>query len=275
MNRKLYDLKEIVAETGLPERTVRYYLSKVLEAPAGTPGRKSYYDQPTVDQLMLAQQILTRDYDPEKGEVKPTLREFRDWLDGLEEDEIRRLVEMPYRVKPKALTQGRTVVHRAKREDRQATFSSEDPQAAKDLERRIMYSLSPDVTAPSLSKKLDPSPKPAASSLPEASDSQGLPDDLQPSDTEDSKANTQAETTGRGSATDYLNRVMGPDAAGQKSRSRQQRSGGSQSSSGPWASHRFGDALEIRTRQPLTREQARQVRLAGQLLKSILEGVPS
>ena len=73
---------------GLPERTVRYYLSKVLEAPAGTPGRKSYYDQLTVDQLVLAQQILTQDYDPEKGEVKPTLREFRDWLDGLDEDAL-------------------------------------------------------------------------------------------------------------------------------------------------------------------------------------------
>ena len=89
---KLYDLKEIIEATGLPERTVRYYLSKVLEAPAGTPGRKSYYDQLTVDQLMLAQQILMRDYDPEKGEVKPTLREFRDWLDGLDEQEVRRLV---------------------------------------------------------------------------------------------------------------------------------------------------------------------------------------
>ncbi len=107
---KLYDLKEIIEATGLPERTVRYYLSKVLEAPAGTPGRKSYYDQLTVDQLMLAQQILMRDYDPEKGEVKPTLREFRDWLDGLSEEEVRRLVEMPYKVMPKALIRERHVL---------------------------------------------------------------------------------------------------------------------------------------------------------------------
>ncbi len=101
---KLYDLNEIVETTGLPERTVRYYLSKVLEAPGGTPGRKSYYDQVTVDQLMLAQQILTRDYDPKRGEVKPTLKEFRQWLDSLSEEEIRELVEMPYRIKPKPLS---------------------------------------------------------------------------------------------------------------------------------------------------------------------------
>lgn len=101
---KLYDLNEIVETTGLPERTVRYYLSKVLEAPGGTPGRKSYYDQVTVDQLILAQQILTRDYDPKRGEVKPTLREFRQWLDSLSEEEIRELVEMPYRIKPKPVS---------------------------------------------------------------------------------------------------------------------------------------------------------------------------
>lgn len=100
---KLYDLNEIVETTGLPERTVRYYLAKVLEAPGGTPGRKSYYDQVTVDQLMLAQQILARDYDPKRGEVKPTLKEFREWLDSLSEEEIRELVEMPYRIKPKPL----------------------------------------------------------------------------------------------------------------------------------------------------------------------------
>ena len=101
---KLYDLQEIVEATGLPERTVRYYLSKVLQAPGGTPGRKSYYDQVTVDQLMLAQQILTRDYDPKRGEVKPTLKEFRDWIESLSEAEIRELVEMPYRIKPKPVT---------------------------------------------------------------------------------------------------------------------------------------------------------------------------
>ena len=101
---KLYDLQEIVEATGLPERTVRYYLSKVLQAPGGTPGRKSYYDQVTVDQLMLAQQILMRDYDPKRGEVKPTLKEFRDWIESLSEEEIRELVEMPYRIKPKPFT---------------------------------------------------------------------------------------------------------------------------------------------------------------------------
>jgi len=101
---KLYDLNEIVETTGLPERTVRYYLAKVLEAPGGTPGRKSYYDQVTVDQLMLAQQILMREYDPKRGEVKPTLREFRQWLDSLSEEEIRELVEMPYRIKPKPVS---------------------------------------------------------------------------------------------------------------------------------------------------------------------------
>ena len=101
---KLYDLQEIVEATGLPERTVRYYLSKVLQAPGGTPGRKSYYDQVTVDQLMLAQQILMRDYDPKRGEVKPTLKEFREWVESLSQEEIRELVEMPYRIKPKPIT---------------------------------------------------------------------------------------------------------------------------------------------------------------------------
>ena len=98
---KLYDLQEIVDATGLPERTVRYYLAKVLEVPGGTPGRKSYYDQVTVDQLMLAQQILMRDYNPKRGEVKPTLKEFREWIESLSEAEIRELVQMPYRIKPK------------------------------------------------------------------------------------------------------------------------------------------------------------------------------
>ena len=100
---KLYDLQEVVEETGLPERTVRYYLAKVLGAPSGTRGRKSYYDQVTVDQLMLAQQILMRDYDPQRGEVKPTLSEFRAWIGSLSEDEVKELVEMPYRIKPKTL----------------------------------------------------------------------------------------------------------------------------------------------------------------------------
>ena len=108
---KLYDLREIVEATGLPERTVRYYLSKVLEVPGGTPGRKSYYDQITVDQLMLAQQILMRDYDPKRGEVKPTLKEFREWIESLSEEETRELVEMPYRIKPKPATTTHTRVH--------------------------------------------------------------------------------------------------------------------------------------------------------------------
>jgi len=98
---KLYDLTELIDATGLPERTVRYYLAKLLEAPGGTPGRKSYYDQLTVDRLKLAQQVLTRDYDPKRGEVKPTLRELQDWLAGLSPEQTRELAEMPYRVRLK------------------------------------------------------------------------------------------------------------------------------------------------------------------------------
>ena len=98
---KLYDLTELIDATGLPERTVRYYLATLLEAPGGTPGRKSYYDQLTVDRLKLAQQVLTRDYDPKRGEVKPTLRELQDWLAGLSPEQTRELAEMPYRVRLK------------------------------------------------------------------------------------------------------------------------------------------------------------------------------
>ena len=39
---KLYDLQELVDHIGLPERTVRYYLAKVLQAPGGTRGRKAF-----------------------------------------------------------------------------------------------------------------------------------------------------------------------------------------------------------------------------------------
>lgn len=211
---KLYDLKEIVAETGLPERTVRYYLAEVLETPSGTPGRKSYYDQLTVDQLMLAQQILMREYDPDKGEVKPTLREFREWLEGLDEAEVRRLVEYPYRYTPKALAQGQTVIRSHKPGSR---FEAPDAFSASHSNIELG----------------------------------------------ELKAEFSTQSKVPDSATDYLDRVMGPSV------SRHPPQGATPT--GPWATHRFGDALEIRTRRPLTDEQARQVTLAGELLKSILE----
>ncbi len=271
MKRKLYDLKEIVTETGLPERTVRYYLSKVIEAPSGTPGRKSYYDQLTVDQLMLAQQILTQDYDPEKGEVKPTLREFRDWLDGLDEAEVRRLVEMPYRVKPKALIQGRTVQRSSKGFDREQTYKAAPPRDKTGKPDPVMHSLSPDFLPDSMDDaSLFDAEAEAPAGHPEH------PETPQTPKPEDKTANTTSQSNDqagrRDSATDYLDRVMGSPGAPRRDRRRDApRSAGSDASQEPWQRHRFGDTLEIHTRQPLTREQARQVRLAGELLKTILK----
>jgi hypothetical protein len=100
---KLYDLQELVEDIGLPERTVRYYLAKVLEAPGGTRGRKAFYTQETLDQLKLAKQILMRTYNPKLGEVKPSLRDFQLWLKSQSAEEIHSMAEMPYRIKPKML----------------------------------------------------------------------------------------------------------------------------------------------------------------------------
>jgi hypothetical protein len=100
---KLYDLQELVDKTGLAERTVRYYLAKVLEAPGGTRGRKAFYPQETLNQLKLAKQILMAPYDPKRGEVKPSLRDFQHWLQSHSAQEIKEMAEMPYRIKPKSL----------------------------------------------------------------------------------------------------------------------------------------------------------------------------
>ena len=100
---KLYDLQELVDHTGLPERTVRYYLAKVLEAPGGTRGRKAFYTQETLDQLKLAKQILMRTYNSKLGEVKPSLRDFQLWLKSQSAEEIHSMAEMPYHIKPKVL----------------------------------------------------------------------------------------------------------------------------------------------------------------------------
>ena len=100
---KLYDLQELVDHTGLPERTVRYYLAKVLNAPGGTRGRKAFYPQETLDQLKLAKQVLMGPYDSKRGEVKPSLRDFQSWLKGQSAEEIRKMAGMPFSIKPKTL----------------------------------------------------------------------------------------------------------------------------------------------------------------------------
>ncbi|KAA9131551.1 MerR family transcriptional regulator [Marinihelvus fidelis] len=193
---KLYDLQEIAKVTGLPERTVRYYLAKVVNAPSGTPGRKSYYDQQTVDRLKLAKQVLARDYDPKRGEVKPSLEQFSDWLDNLDEEEIHRLAEMPYRIKPKAITQ---------------------PGSAP---RRIAMNVAQKAhTEPNL---------------------------LQVDE----------------SASNYLDRIMGPDPHRKPE----------PPTADHWNEFQFGHDLVIRVRNPLTRDQRRQVELAGALLKSVVGG---
>ncbi len=100
---KLYDLQELMENTRLPERTVRYYLAKVLEAPPGTRGRKAFYPPETLDKLKLAKQVLMGPYDPARGEVKPSLREFQNWLKGLSAEEISKMAGLPFSIKPKAL----------------------------------------------------------------------------------------------------------------------------------------------------------------------------
>jgi DNA-binding transcriptional MerR regulator len=210
---KLYDLKEIIEATGLPERTVRYYLSQLLEAPSGTPGRKSYYDQHTVNQLQLAKQVLMRDYDPDKGEVKPTLREFRDWLDNLGEREVQRLVEMPYRTMPAFSLRGRPA---------RATQARPEPPAG------VSYNLPPEAA-------------------------------LFANKNEAFKATRVSK---KDSAAHYLDRLTETQQPGAAGRPAPQ----------AWHTHRFGDQLEIRTRKPLSREQQHQLQLAGELLKTIIEG---
>jgi len=100
---KLYDLQELVDHTGLPERTVRFYLAKVLEAPGGTRGRKAFYPQETLDRLKLAKQVLMAPYDSRRGEVKPSLRDFQHWLKGQSAEEVSKMAGMPFSIKPKAL----------------------------------------------------------------------------------------------------------------------------------------------------------------------------
>ncbi len=140
---KLYDLQELVYLTGLPERTVRYYLAKVLGAPGGTRGRKAFYPQETLDQLKLAKQILMEPYDPKRGEVKPSLRDFQQWLQNHSAEEIGTMAEMPYRIKPKALmstNQPATPIVRD-RQDRQRAWQSF--RFGDDLEIKIRKWLSP------------------------------------------------------------------------------------------------------------------------------------
>lgn len=100
---KLYDLHELVDHTGLPERTVRFYLAKVLEAPGGTRGRKAFYPQETLDKLKLAKQVMMGPYDSKRGEVKPSLRDFQRWLKGQSAEEISQMAGMPFSIKPKTL----------------------------------------------------------------------------------------------------------------------------------------------------------------------------
>jgi hypothetical protein len=140
---------------------VRYYLAKVLEAPGGTPGRKSFYDQATVDQLMLAQRILMRDYDPKRGEVKPSLREFREWLASLSAEEVRELLDMPYRIKPKASVSMRTTMP-----PREAEPSLDTPSAPLSRpERRIsgkeVHKVETESAAKYLARVMAPAPRSA------------------------------------------------------------------------------------------------------------------
>ena len=199
---KLYDLQELVDHTGLTERTVRYYLAKVLQAPGGTRGRKAFYPQETLDQLKLAKQILMGPYDPKRGEVKPSLRDFQRWLKTQSPEEIKAMADMPYRIKPKVLL--------AASAPQVSMMESEPPMhAAEKSEFFIHKYVKKD------GKKI------------------------------------------RDSAAQYLSRVMEADRK--------------PSQQTPWESFKFGDTLEIRTGQHLSPGQKQQLRLAGQLLQSMLD----
>ncbi len=199
---KLYDLQELVDHTGLPERTVRYYLAKVLQAPSGTRGRKAFYQQETLDQLKLAKQILMAPYDPKRGEVKPSLRDFQRWLRTQSPEEIKAMAEMPYRIKPKVLLAA---------------------------------------SAPQVSMRESAPPMQAA----------------EKSELFIHKFVKKDRKKTRDNAAQYLSRVMETD-----------RKPAQQS---PWESFKFGDTLEIRTGKHLSPAQKRQLRLAGQLLQSMLD----
>ena len=69
----------------------------------------------------------------------------------------------------------------------------------------------------------------------------------------------------RDSAAQYLSRVMEAD---QKPVSKPEKPPAQQT---PWESFKFGDTLEIRIGKHLNPAQKRQLRLAGQLLQSMLD----
>jgi len=122
---KLYDFQELVRITGLQERTVRYYLNKVLNAPSGTRGRKAFYPRETLDQLKLAKKVLMQEYDPKRGEVKPSLMDFQNWLWTLSAEDIQKMLEMPYRIKPRVLSEA----------------SAPNPSIMKTMESNVSYSM--------------------------------------------------------------------------------------------------------------------------------------
>lgn len=207
---RLYDLQELVEQTSLPERTVRYYLNKVLEAPGGTRGRKAFYTQETLNQLKLAKQVLMREYDPKRGEVKPSLLDFKRWLRTLTKSDIRDMVDMPYRFKPKTLLAASAPTP-PRRQARQQVARSAD---------RSSEAMHAEASSP--------------------------------------KAKMEVKRKNKDSAARYLEKVMGPAPA--KPRRHE------------WQRFPFGDDLEIRTRKKLTAEQNEQLRLAGKLLQSVLNG---
>jgi hypothetical protein len=230
---QLYDLTTLLEKPGLPERTVRYYLAKVLEAPGGTPGRKAWYTQETLEQLLLARDVLMREYDPKRGEVKPSLRDFKDWLRTLSEEEIREMVEMPYRVKPKMLT----------------TYS-----------------------AP-VAKQIQAEPLSASSeSMPNMESLEDLPDSEvnEHSAAYSRKSGEEDKKNIKDSAMDYLDRVMSPEKR-REQRRREQHHPPPHRQPPVWKTRRFGNDLEIRTRTRLTPGQERQIELAGQLLEAMLK----
>jgi hypothetical protein len=241
---KLYDIKELMAETGLSERTLRYYLAEVVHAPSGTPGRKAYYPREVLDQLQVARRVLQGDYDPKRGEVKPTLRAFREWLATLSPEDVREMAEMPYRIRPKQLVSWDAAAARSGA----PAGTAESARAAK---------------APASEAAADEAPAPM-SRRPAAGKKRREYDDapamMHKMDSRKLSAPMRKEDKAaeNESAADYLDRV-----AGQKTPPKPE--------PGPWRRYRFGDELEIKTRRRLTDAQERQLKLAGKLLRNMLE----
>jgi len=90
-----YSLSELTDEAGVSVRTVRYYVAEGLLPPPVTAGPRSFYTRAHLDRLRLIDRMKTS-YLP--------LKEIRRRLTALDDEEIRRLVEVEAPPLPSAAT---------------------------------------------------------------------------------------------------------------------------------------------------------------------------